>query len=465
MRRALITFALLALLAAPAAPAMTPAPAAAPKAKPAAKLPAGPPRLKDAKAWVVIDPRDGTALSSKAPDRELPIASTTKLMTAYLALKELKASQRLRAPRYSAEDAESLLGLRVGEKMAVRDLLFALVLQSANDAAETLAVGVSGSVPAFVADMNSAAQSLGLTETHYSTPVGLDEPGNYSSANDLVKLAGVLLRNPLFAKAADSSSATLKTGDHPRKIVTRNLLLDTTPYVTGVKTGHTLDAGYVLVGSGEQNGTTLISAVLGTPSEGARDKDTLALLNYGFSQYKPRTPVKKDEKLADTTLDFRRGDLDLIAARAVPVSTRPGQKIAISVDAPGEVKGAVSEGQKLGTVSVTVDGRPAGSSPLIAAKSVAAASTLDKVLATVLSPLILVPIGLLLLIGGIMLARRGGGGGSEEGGETRSLPRPSLPRPSLPRREPKAARSAAERERMRKERIRRRSQQSRSPEE
>jgi D-alanyl-D-alanine carboxypeptidase (penicillin-binding protein 5/6) len=447
VRRAPITFVLLGLLAAPLATAMTPAPAPAPKTKPAAK-PAGPPQLKDAKAWVVIDPRDGTALSSKAPDRELPIASTTKLMTAYLALKELKPSQKLRAPRYNAQDAESLLGLRVGEKMSVRDLIFALVLQSANDAAETLAVGVSGSVGAFVGDMNTEAQALGLTETHYSTPVGLDHPGNYSSASDLVKLAGELLRNPLFAKAADSPSAILKTGDHPRRIVTRNLLIDSTPYVTGVKTGHTLDAGYVLVGSGEKSGTTLISAVLGTPSEAARDNDTLALLNYGFAQYKPQAPVKKDEKVADTTLDYRRGDLDLIAARAVPVSTRPGQKIATSVDAPGEIKGAVSEGQKLGTVSVTVDDRPAGNSPLLAAKSVAAASLPQKVVAAVLSPLILVPIGLLLLIGGTLLVRRGGGGGTDEG-----------------EREPKTARSAAERERMRKERIRRRSQLPRSPKE
>ena len=234
-------------------------------------------------------------LAAKGPDRRLPIASTTKLMTAYLALKRLNPKQMLRAPRYNAEDAESLLGLRVGERMSVRDLLYALVLQSANDAAETLADGVSGSVPAFVAEMNAAAQSLGLTHTHYSTPVGLDKPGNYSSADDLVKLADTLLDNPLFAKIADSSTATLTTGDHPRRIGTRNLLLDDEalrdrrqdrPHPRcRLRPGR--------LGRGARHDADLGGAR--HPERGARDADTLTLLRYGFSQYKPSTPVSEGE--------------------------------------------------------------------------------------------------------------------------------------------------------------------------
>src|SRR5204863_1649390 len=133
-------------------------------------------------------------------DKSLPIASTTKLMTAYLALKDLKPNQMIAAPTYHPEaSAEIELGLRPGERMRVRDLLYGLLLPSAADAAETLAVGVSGSAPAFVAAMNRAAQQLGLTETHYANPVGLDDPDNYSSPHDLVTLASILLRNRLFA--------------------------------------------------------------------------------------------------------------------------------------------------------------------------------------------------------------------------------------------------------------------------
>jgi serine-type D-Ala-D-Ala carboxypeptidase (penicillin-binding protein 5/6) len=458
LRRALISFALLALLATPVA-------AAKPKAGPAAPAtkakPGGPPQLADAKAYLLIDPRDGTVLDSKAAHRKLPIASTTKLMTAFLALERLKPSQTLRAPRYDASDAESLLGLHVGEKISVRDLLFALVIESANDAAETLAVGVSGSVPAFVDEMNAEAQKLGLTETHYSTPVGLDHPGNYSSANDLTKLAALLLRNKLFARAANSPSATLKTGDERRTVENRNLLVSSTPYITGVKTGHTLDAGYVLVGSGEQHGTTLISAVLGTPSEAARDNDTLALLNYGFSQYKGQTPVKKGAELATPSLDWGRGDLPLVAAKTLQVDVRPGQKVATNINAPSEIKSSVADGEKLGAVQVTVDGKPAGASPLLATKAVAAASTFDKVTSILFNPLVMVPLGLLVLLAGIMLARR-------EGGPHLHVPRvsaKSLPKVSLPKRESKSPRTAADRERMRDERMRRRAEQSRSREE
>ncbi len=475
MRRALISLLFVVLLAAPAALAAKPE---AQPAAPAKAKPAGPPRLADAKAYILIDPLDGAVLAAKAPHRELPIASTTKLMTAYLALSNLKPNQRLKAPPYKATDAESLLGLRAGEKMSVRDLLFALVIESANDAAETLAVGVAGSVGAFVDEMNAEAQKLGLTETHYSTPVGLDEPGNYSSANDLTKLAALLLKNKLFAKAANSPSWSLKTGDEPRTITNRNLLVLSTPYVTGVKTGHTLDAGYVLVGSGMQHGTTLISAVLGAPSEAARDDDTKALLDYGFSQYKPAKPVDKGAELASPALSYDRGELPLVAARAVPVSTRPGQTIATHVDAPDEITSAVKDGQRVGMVQVTVDGRPAGASALLATKAVGAASTADKVFSVAGNPLIFVPIGLLVLLGGILLARRE----REHLHMPQMPPRPhmpprpqvphrkkptgrSLPKVSLPKREPKTPRTAADRERMREERMRRRSEQARSREE
>jgi D-alanyl-D-alanine carboxypeptidase (penicillin-binding protein 5/6) len=268
-------------------------------ATPAAAKPrrAGPPHL-DARAWVLIDAASGKRLAAHAAGRRLPIASATKLMTAYLALRRLHLRDRIPAPPYDGAPAESVLGLEPGERLTVRDLLYALVLQSANDAAVTIARGVSGSQPAFVVEMNAAARELGLDHTHYTNPVGLDERGNHSSAADLVSLTRVLLRDRLFARIADSRKAVLRSGRKRRRIFSRNTLLLRRPWVNGVKTGHTLGAGYVLIGAGERKGVELIAAVLGTPSEAMRDADTLRLLDYGFSLY-PKRPPPPPPPLAD----------------------------------------------------------------------------------------------------------------------------------------------------------------------
>jgi serine-type D-Ala-D-Ala carboxypeptidase (penicillin-binding protein 5/6) len=391
------------------------APAAAQKSNPAA---GGAPPAKgaesahaptfDAKAWILIDPRDGTILASRAPNRELPIASATKLMTAYLALQNLKPSQKVAAPTYHpSASAEIELGLRPGEKMRVRDLLYGLLLPSASDAAETLAVGVSGSVPAFVDEMNQAAQQLGLTDTSYANPIGLDDPDNHSSARDLVTLAGKLLENPLFARIVDTPAATLRSGDHVRQVTSRNTLLGRAPWIDGVKTGHTLGAGYVLVGSGTRNSTTLVSAVLGTPSEAARDSDTLALLDYGFSLYHQQQPVRQGEQLADPELDYRGDHLALVAKQAVPLDVREGQNVGTVVDAPDEISGAVEKGEELGKVTVTVDGRTAATTPLVAERSVAAATTLDKAVSTAKNPILLFVLGGFVILVGVLLTVRG----------------------------------------------------------
>ena len=408
-----------------------------------------PPRL-DAKAWILIDPRDDSVLASKAANRRLPIASTTKLMTAYLALKNLKPSQMIPAPSYHpSASAEITLGLRPGERMRVRDLLYGLLLPSASDAAETLAVGVSGSVPAFVQRMNQAARRLGLTDTSYANPIGLDDPDNYSSAHDLVTLASILLQNKLFARIVDTPAATLSSGDHSRTVTSRDTLLDSVPWINGVKTGHTLGAGYVLVGSGTQDSTTLISAVLGTPSESSRDADTLKLLEYGFSLYHPVQPVHQGEQLADPKLDYRSDHLGLIAQRALPINVREGQSVTTGVTAPDEVSGAVEEGQPLGHVVVRVDGKVAAGSPLVAAHAVGAATTFDKAISFAQNPIFLLVIGGIVILLGLLLMRRGRGE-KESKAET-----PRAPTNGSRRQAPRQ-RTPEERRRMHEERMRRR---------
>jgi serine-type D-Ala-D-Ala carboxypeptidase (penicillin-binding protein 5/6) len=406
-----------------------------------------PPKL-DATAWILIDSRDDAVLASKAQNQRLPIASATKLMTAYLALKRLRPNQMIAAPAYQPRSsAEILLGLRQGERIRVRDLLAGALLPSANDAAQALAVGVSGSVPAFVAAMNQAAQRLGLADTHYANPIGFDDPGNYSSARDLVTLASILLRNKLFARIVDSQGATLRSGDQPRQVTTRNTLLSRVPWVSGVKTGHTLGAGYVLVGSGTQDSTTLVSAVLGAPGESVRDAETLELLQYGFSLYHPVQPVRRGEELADPQVDWRDDHLSLVAQRSLPVNVRQWQRVATQVRAPDEVSGPVEEGERLGRVTVSVDGRVAAASPLIAGDAVGAASTLDKVVWTAQNPFLLVGLGAIVILVGVLLTARG---------RRSREPEPANPGPRNGRRQEPRERTPEERRRMHEERMRRR---------
>jgi D-alanyl-D-alanine carboxypeptidase (penicillin-binding protein 5/6) len=408
---------------------------------------ASPPKL-DARAWILIDPGDGAVLASKGPNKRLPIASTTKLMTAYLALHELRPNQMVRAPAYRPSNpAEITLGLRAGERMRVRDLLYGLLLPSASDAAETLAVAVAGSVPAFVDEMNQTAQRLGLTDTHYANPIGLDDPDNYSTAHDLVTLAKILMRNPLFARIVDTPSATLHSGDHPRTVTSRDTLLGRAPWINGVKTGHTLDAGYVLVGSGTRGSTTLISAVLGTPSESTRDAATLRLLDYGFSLYHPVQAVSEGEELASPKLDYRDDHLPLVAERALPVTVREGQRVGTRVRAPHEISGAVRQGERLGTVRVTVDGRDAAVSPLVAAHAVSAATTLDKVTSTAQNPVVLIALGVIVILVVLLLTIRGRGSRREDS----AAPQAQQERQQSPRQ-----RTPDERRRMHEQRMRRR---------
>ncbi|HEX3562227.1 MAG TPA: D-alanyl-D-alanine carboxypeptidase family protein [Solirubrobacterales bacterium] len=416
---------------------------------PASAAAATGPKL-DAKAWILIDPRDDSVLTGSSPNKRLPIASTTKLMTAYLALKHLKPSQMIAAPNYHpSASAEVELGLRPGERLRVRDLLYGLLLPSASDAAEALAVGVAGSESAFVTEMNQTAQRLGLTNTRYANPIGLDDPHNYSTAHDLVKLASILLKNPLFARIVNTPSATLHSGDHVRQVTSRDTLLNEIPWINGVKTGHTLGAGFVLVGSGTQDSTTLISAVLGAPDEPTRDSDTLNLLQYGFSLYHPVEPVRQGQQLADPKLDYRSDHLSLVAKNPLPINVRQGQHVATHVTAPDQVSGAVKEGQVLGRVRVTVDGKPAAASPLVASRAVGAATTLDKAISTAKNPILLLVLGAIVILLGVLLTRRGRG--SRE-------PETPAPRAQENRRQSPQQRTPEERRRMHEERMRRRRQ-------
>ena len=339
---------------------------------------AQPPQGIEAKAWIVVDARSGDVLASQGAERRLAIASTTKLMTAYVAMKELRLDQVVRAAPYEALYGESLMGLRSGEKVSVRDLLYGLILISGNDAAHTLAVAAAGSRERFVRQMNRYAAALGLADTHYANPIGLDEPGNFSTAADLATLTRRLLQIPAFARIADARTALLRSLRPPRRIETLNDLLYMVPWATGVKTGHTFDAGYVLVASADRSGVRLVSVALGDPTEESRFADNLELLEFGFSQYKRRLPIRAGHALAEAEIRYSGGSLPLRAERSLQVGLRRGQQLDLHVQAPDEVEGPIRQGAKLGRATVFVDGGRVGGVPLRASRAVAEASSFDR---------------------------------------------------------------------------------------
>lgn len=356
--------------------------------------PAKPPELA-AKAWVLIDADDGERLAGKAAGRSLPIASATKLMTAYVGLQQLDLDQSIPAADYDPLPVESVLGLSSGERLEFRDLLTAMMLPSANDAAVTVAEAASGDRDRFVAEMNRAAARLGLDDSSFANPIGLDDPDNFSSARDLASLAVELRRNRFFRKTVAKADATLTSGRQTRRIETRNTLLRTDSRVNGIKTGHTQGAGYVLVGSAEQRGTTLISVVLGTSGEAERDATSRQLLDYGFSLYNKRRPVERRQPYASLPIDGEDAELELVAARGVEVRARSDEAIETELEVPDQLDRAVDRGERLGVISVLVDGEPAGRAPLVAARALAAPSGAGGSLGG--------SVGLALIGGGVMV--------------------------------------------------------------
>ena len=298
-----------------------------------------PPSVPGARAAIVVDARDGTVMFAKHPDAERAIASTTKLMTALLALEQAKPSDVFTAPAYHAMPAESRINLREGERMTVHDLLEALLLESANDAAETLAEGVSGSREAFVAEMNARATDLGLEHTSYANPIGLDEAGNYSSARDLASLARVLMQRPRFARIVDMPEAQLESGARPRVVDNRNDLISEYPWVSGVKTGYTANAGNVLVGAADgPGGARVISVVLGEPTEAARNSETLALLRWGLGRFQRVRVLDPRRTVAQADIEYHDGSAAPRSAprRGAHHSRRPARPAAHECARRGE---------------------------------------------------------------------------------------------------------------------------------
>ncbi len=361
-----------------------------------------PPRL-GVRAAALIEESSDQPLFGENANGELAIASTTKLMTALITLEHTRLNRVFADPDEYLSSEDSQIGLEPGERMSVHDLLLAMLLPSADDAAIDLAYNVGHrSISRFIGMMNARARQLGLTHTHYATPSGLDTPGNYSSANDLVKLARYDLQHePFFRFAVRQTHAVLRTGNHVRSVTNLNGLLRF-PWINGVKTGHTLDAGYVLVASGTQGGMTLIDAVLGTSSEAARDSNALALLQWGFSNFGLRTPVHAGKVLARPVIT---GSTPATHARLIAASTYThvfprSASVTLRVHAPAQVTGPLPAQSSVGWVSVVENHRVVTRVPLLLVSAVPAIKKSHPVASAVVVSVTLS--GLLVAVGAVI---------------------------------------------------------------
>jgi serine-type D-Ala-D-Ala carboxypeptidase (penicillin-binding protein 5/6) len=340
-----------------------------PQAPPATAATATPtPPALAVRAASLVEESTGQQLYGRNANAELPIASTTKLMTALITLRHVPLSRVFVYPVYYLSSVDSQIGLVPGERMNVHDLLTAMLLPSADDAAYDLAFNVGhGSVSRFLGMMNATAGRLHLSHTHYTTPSGLDTPGNYSSAGDLVTLARYLLQHePYFRSVVAQSHAALRTGNHVRPVTNLNDLVAHFSWIHGVKTGHTLDAGYVLVASGTQHGMTLIDAVLGTSSESARDANALSLLNWGFANFGLRTPVHAGRVLARPAITGNpQGRAQLVAASTYTHVFPRSATVGLKVSAPATLTGPLAANTVVGSVAILENHRVVTRVPLL----------------------------------------------------------------------------------------------------
>ena len=318
----------------------------------------------DAAAAVLADLDTGQVLFALNRNERRPIASLTKIMTALLVVERTNLTDVVTVSEDAASgqvSGISGLGLVEGERIRVDELLYALLLQSANDAAVALAEHVSGSVDAFVDEMNARAEELGMTRTMFTSPNGLDDTG-YSSAADLVRLTRAAYRSRGFASVVATRFHTIESLDaEPRVVQNRNVLLWLYPGAIGVKTGYTSPAGFCLVGAAQRGDERLVAVVLGAPGEPFSGAATL--LNYGFDAFEYRTLLREGEPLDDVDVGGRSvsvsagGDVRGLILAAATVSR--------TVELESHVAFPPARGEEIGIVRLSAGGKIVGEVPLV----------------------------------------------------------------------------------------------------
>ena len=330
-----------------------------------------------AASWYLVG-QDGTLLGARNARQERPMASITKLMTALVVLEHARLSDVVRVGETAADVGESSIYLRPGDELTVSELLRGMLVPSANDAAEALALYVGhGSMDRFVDLMNEKAAELGLADTQFENPHGLDEPGHVSSARDTTTLVRYALGIPFIRDAL--SRETFALPGRPTFETTDDLLGSWPPLVGG-KTGHTGGAGWSEAAGASRKGVTVYGSVLGSPSRESRNAGLRALLAYGLDRYRfvPVLSAGRVYALAET--GYGRDAVTLVASSTVIRPVLAEARLTERVVAPRSVALPVAKGTRLGQVEVFDGNRLLASAPLVAADDVSEPGIVGKAL-------------------------------------------------------------------------------------
>ncbi|MBS1138820.1 MAG: penicillin-binding protein 6, Serine peptidase family [Proteobacteria bacterium] len=347
-----------------------------------------PPSLA-AKSWLLLEVGSNQVLTAEKPDERLEPASLTKLMTAYLTFsamrqKTIGLSQPLPVSEKAWRTGGSKMFIRVDTQVPVEDLIKGMIVQSGNDACVTLAEGIAGSEENFAQMMNREAQRLGMTNSHFMNSTGLPDPQHYTTARDLSLLASALIRDfpEDYKKYYSMKEFRYNNITQPN----RNRLLFIDPTVDGVKTGHTEAAGYCLISSALRDKRRLLSVVLGTTSDSARAAESQKLLNWGYISYDAVALFAKDQVVA--TLRAWKGaqsevKVGFASDLSVVVPKGYADKVKSDFVAEPRLIAPIEAGQKVGTLKVTIDGKPYNEYPVVALENIALGNIFVRLLDTI----------------------------------------------------------------------------------
>ena len=304
-----------------------------------------------AQSALLMEAESGSVIYEKEGSERLPMASTTKIMTALVALEIADPAQRITVTAEAVGVEGSSIYLTEGETLTLEELLYALLLESANDAAVAIAVGLSGSIEAFAEQMNRTAKELELSNSHFTNPHGLDHEEHYTTARDLAVITRRALEHPLFCTIVSTRKTTIPhdNTDGVRLLINHNKLLRMYDGCIGVKTGYTKRSGRCLVSAAEREGVTLIAVTLNAPNDW---KDHSALLDYGFSRYRSVLLCEGEEFLFPLPVTGGCEDYVMVgnsdALRAILPAGHGS--IVIRIEAPRFLYAAVESGEEIGRV-------------------------------------------------------------------------------------------------------------------
>lgn len=322
----------------------------------------------NSRRYIVYDRISKSMIIGKNEDVKSAMASTTKIMTTIVILEKADLNEKVTVSAKAGGTGGSRLGLKRGDKTSVRDLLYGLMLRSGNDAAVALAEHVGGSVKGFAELMNEKAIELGLTNTHFVTPHGLDDANHYTTALELAKLTDYAMDNETFAKIVGTKSTTIYINNQSRQINNTNELLGVLNGVVGVKTGFTNNAGRCLVTETKRNNMDIITIVLGADTKKDRTKDSVNLIEYTFSKYKMYNleeriieEFNKWKNINEKRILITKGKQNnpKLALGAIEKATIPicdNDKIEYSINALTEVEAPVKQWNVMGTLTVKLNG-------------------------------------------------------------------------------------------------------------